>query len=92
MLTLAGLATMFFALTAVRPLGAGGGSRAGQAGGILIALGSSIPISPYVTTISFTIYVVCRVIGARRTRNGWTPARSARRAAPAETVAIGGRQ
>ena len=32
-------------------------------GGILIALGSSIPISPYVTTISFTIYVICRVVG-----------------------------
>lgn len=30
-------------------------------GGILLALGSSIPISPYVTTISFGIYAVCRV-------------------------------
>ena len=39
-------------------------------GGILIALGTSIPISPYVTTISFLIYVVCRVIGAARTRSG----------------------
>ena len=29
-------------------------------GGILLALGSSVPISPYVTTISFLIYVVCR--------------------------------
>ncbi|MET7575253.1 metal ABC transporter permease [Streptomyces sp. NPDC005492] len=37
-------------------------------GGILLALGSSIPISPYVTTISFTIYVICRVAGNRRTR------------------------
>ncbi|MFF7602656.1 metal ABC transporter permease [Streptomyces mirabilis] len=35
-------------------------------GGILLALGSSIPISPYVTTISFTIYVVCRLTGAYR--------------------------
>ena len=37
-------------------------------GGILLALGGGLPISPYVTTISFLIYVVCRVIGARRTR------------------------
>ena len=35
-------------------------------GGILLALGSALPISPYVTTISFVIYVVCRVVGARR--------------------------
>jgi zinc/manganese transport system permease protein len=35
-------------------------------GGILLALGSSVPISPYVTTISFTIYVVCRVVSARQ--------------------------
>lgn len=31
-------------------------------GGILLALGSSLPISPYVTSISFLIYLVCRVI------------------------------
>ncbi|MEW2517061.1 metal ABC transporter permease [Actinacidiphila alni] len=37
-------------------------------GGILLALGSSIPISPYVTTISFTIYVMCRAAGRYRTR------------------------
>ncbi|MBV7697560.1 metal ABC transporter permease [Streptomyces sp. TRM70350] len=37
-------------------------------GGILLALGGSIPISPYVTTISFTIYLVCRGLGAHRTR------------------------
>ncbi|MET0863839.1 MAG: metal ABC transporter permease [Nakamurella sp.] len=40
-------------------------------GGILIALGGSLPISPYVTTISFAIYVVCRLVGARRARQGW---------------------
>lgn len=40
-------------------------------GGILLELGSSsIPISPYVTTISFTIYLVCRMLGALRARNG----------------------
>jgi zinc/manganese transport system permease protein len=31
-------------------------------GGILLALGGGLPISPYVTSISFLIYVVCRVI------------------------------
>ncbi|MEV0636560.1 metal ABC transporter permease [Streptomyces sp. NPDC050619] len=46
-------------------------------GGILLALGGSIPISPYVTTISFTIYAVCRLAGGYRTRR-W----GARRTAP----------
>jgi zinc/manganese transport system permease protein len=42
-------------------------------GGTLLELGSySVPISPYVTTISFTIYAVCRVLGAIRSRRGWT--------------------
>jgi zinc/manganese transport system permease protein len=40
-------------------------------GGILLALGSSVPISPFVTTISFAIYLVCRVVGWRRVRHGW---------------------
>ncbi len=37
-------------------------------GGIMLALGSSIPISPYVTTISFSIYLVCRIAGTLRSR------------------------
>ena len=37
-------------------------------GGVLLALGGSLPISPYITTISFLIYIVCRVIGSRRPR------------------------
>lgn len=37
-------------------------------GGIMLALGGSIPISPYVTTLSFLIYVVCRVVGSARDR------------------------
>ncbi|WNI21481.1 metal ABC transporter permease [Streptomyces sp. ITFR-16] len=37
-------------------------------GGILLALGSSVPISPYVTTLSFGIYVVCRVADTHRAR------------------------
>ncbi|GAB3583462.1 metal ABC transporter permease [Leifsonia lichenia] len=35
-------------------------------GGIMLALGSALPISPYVTTISFVIYVVCRLVGGRQ--------------------------
>jgi zinc/manganese transport system permease protein len=36
-------------------------------GGILLALGAaSTPISPFVTTISFLIYLACRLIGSRR--------------------------
>lgn len=35
-------------------------------GGILLALAGSLPISPYVTTISFVIYVICRGIEAVR--------------------------
>jgi len=37
-------------------------------GGILLALGGSIPISPYVTTISFAIWLVTRVIRGIRER------------------------
>ncbi|WP_115787235.1 metal ABC transporter permease [Arthrobacter silvisoli] len=40
-------------------------------GGILLALGSRIPISPYVTTLSFLIYVICRIIGGVRSRGGY---------------------
>jgi zinc/manganese transport system permease protein len=39
-------------------------------GGILLALGGRIPISPYVTTLSFVIYVVCRIIGGARAKRG----------------------
>ncbi|MAP63178.1 MAG: ABC transporter permease [Microbacterium sp.] len=37
-------------------------------GGILLAIAGTLPVSPYITTISFVIYLVCRVIGARRGR------------------------
>jgi zinc/manganese transport system permease protein len=39
-------------------------------GGILLAVGGSLPISPYVTTISFLIYLACRLLGARRLATG----------------------
>jgi zinc/manganese transport system permease protein len=35
-------------------------------GGVLLAAGSSVPISPYITSISFAIYLTCRIIGAHR--------------------------
>jgi len=37
-------------------------------GGILLAIMGTLPVSPYITTISFVIYLVCRGIGARRGR------------------------
>lgn len=52
-------------------------------GGILLALGGRIPISPYVTTISFLIYLVCRLIGARRDKLGRT-----RRSASPDIAAV----
>ncbi|MEO6942171.1 MAG: metal ABC transporter permease [Terrimesophilobacter sp.] len=50
-------------------------------GGILLALGGGLPISPYVTTISFLIYLVCRVIGWRREKTGVGGRTSASKAA-----------
>jgi len=45
---------------------------ASMVGGTLLGLGSvKVPITPYVTTISFVIYLVCRVIGTVRERRGW---------------------
>ncbi|MFC9230079.1 metal ABC transporter permease [Streptomyces decoyicus] len=37
-------------------------------GGTLLALGSAVPISPYVTTIAFVIYLGCRLVEAWRTQ------------------------
>ncbi|GAB3283801.1 metal ABC transporter permease [Sinomonas notoginsengisoli] len=52
-------------------------------GGILLALGGRLPISPYITTLSFLFYVVCAVIGWVRHRTG----RNGRRLRPAEDSA-----
>lgn len=46
-------------------------------GGILASLAPGLPISPFVATIAFVTYVVCRLIGSVRTRR-----RHARKAAP----------
>lgn len=45
---------------------------AATVGGIMLALGGRIPISPYVTTLSFAIYLVCRLIARSRRRRGIT--------------------
>ncbi|PZT71097.1 metal ABC transporter permease [Streptomyces sp. SW4] len=37
-------------------------------GGMLLSLGSSVPVSPYVTTLSFLIYLACRLYGTGRAR------------------------
>ncbi|MEU0545928.1 metal ABC transporter permease [Nocardia sp. NPDC005978] len=37
-------------------------------GGILLSLAPGVPVSTFVTTISFTIYLICRIVGSR-TRN-----------------------
>jgi zinc/manganese transport system permease protein len=39
-------------------------------GGILISLVAGLPISPFVASIAFAIYLVCRVTGAVRARWG----------------------
>jgi zinc/manganese transport system permease protein len=41
-------------------------------GGILVALGGALPISPYVTTISFLIYLGCRLLGRRERALRWS--------------------
>jgi len=56
-------------------------------GGILLAIAGTLPVSPYITTFSFLIYVVCRLIGARRGR-----VEKARRAASALSLDAGATQ
>ena len=38
------------------------------AGGLVLSLGPGLPVSPFVTTISFVIYLVCRAIAWQRGR------------------------
>ncbi|MBX7556977.1 metal ABC transporter permease, partial [Streptomyces sp. tea 10] len=53
-------------------------------GGILLALGGNIPISPYVTTISFVVWLVSRCVRAARERSS-----SYRRSTPRSTAPLG---
>lgn len=49
------------------PLLAAGFGVTAAVGGILLAIAGTLPVSPYITTLSFLIYLVCRAIdGARR--------------------------
>lgn len=50
-------------------------------GGILLSLGPGLPISPYITTLSFLIYLICWGIGSVRRRQGWAK----RQLAPADS-------
>jgi hypothetical protein len=45
-------------------------ATASVVGGILLALGGSVPISPYVTTIAFVFYLACRGVEAAARRRG----------------------
>ncbi|GAB2735110.1 metal ABC transporter permease [Sinomonas soli] len=45
-------------------------AMAATVGGIMLALGGRLPISPYITTLSFLIYAVCATIGWIRRRRG----------------------
>lgn len=40
-------------------------------GGILLSLSPGLPISPYVTSLSFTIYLVCWLVERIRIKRGW---------------------
>jgi zinc/manganese transport system permease protein len=37
-------------------------------GGILLAIGGGLPVSPYITTVSFVIYLVCRGVAMAKNR------------------------
>jgi zinc/manganese transport system permease protein len=54
----------------VTPLLSVGFAVVAVVGGIMLSLGGGLPISPYVTTISFVIYLVCRALGKRRIAKG----------------------
>lgn len=48
-------------------------AEAAMLGGTLLALGGSLPISPYVTTISFLLWGIARLLGRRRRAGGRLP-------------------
>lgn len=56
-------------------------------GGILLALAGSLPISPYVTTISFAIFLVCTGIQAVRRRHSASGRRTPAEGTTAEQAA-----
>ncbi|WP_394159532.1 metal ABC transporter permease [Galactobacter valiniphilus] len=44
-------------------------------GGILLALAGSLPVSPYVTTISFALWIGAKLVARRRAARGFTEVR-----------------
>ena len=48
-------------------------AEAAMLGGSLLALGGSLPISPYVTTVSFLLWGIARLLGRRRRASGRLP-------------------
>lgn len=48
---------------------AAGFGVASATGGILLAIAGSLPVSPFITTISFLIYLGCRILGSIRSRS-----------------------
>lgn len=52
-------------------------------GGLLLSLAPKLPVSVFVTTISFLIYLICRWVGARRQHRTRTPATEPAHAVPA---------
>ncbi|MEW1956772.1 metal ABC transporter permease [Kineococcus sp. NPDC059986] len=66
LVTPAAAATRISSSPFVVPLLSVGFALTAMVGGMLLALGSSVPISPYVTTVSFTIYLVCRLVARLR--------------------------
>ncbi|MEZ0494055.1 metal ABC transporter permease [Kineococcus sp. TBRC 1896] len=66
LVTPAAAATRVSSSPFVVPLLSVGFALTATVGGMLLSLGSSVPISPYVTTVSFTIYLVCRAVARVR--------------------------
>ncbi|WP_432510712.1 metal ABC transporter permease [Kineococcus sp. SYSU DK001] len=66
LVTPAAAATRVSSSPFVVPLLSVGFALTAMVGGMLLAIGSSVPISPYVTTVSFTIYLVCRLVARLR--------------------------
>jgi zinc/manganese transport system permease protein len=50
------------------PVASVGFALTSMVGGTLLALGTTVPVSPYVTTVSFLLYLGCRLLRARRDR------------------------
>jgi zinc/manganese transport system permease protein len=66
------------------PLISVGIALASVLGGIMLALGSGLPISPYITTISFLFYLLARLIQYAKARSARGQAtQSAQKSVPA---------